>query len=326
MTTRRSTLAALLALCAVPLRGGSQPSAGMPRVGLLAVSSAGSTVSIEQIRKELRALGYVEGRNIHIDDRFLVRDYDQLARAAEQLLGQNPAVILALGDTATGIASKATASVPIVGSSSTDPVRKGLAVSLARPGKNVTGVITATGDVTGKRLGMIKEVTPGLRRVVVLLNPGSAGEVAVVRDLEIAARQLDLEIRPIEVRSEGDFEAAVPAIAQARAGALVAVSSSMFAANRESLVRAIAKTRLPAIYASASIVEVGGLMSYGGNSNEIAQIRARQVDQILKGVRPGDIPFEQITKVELVVNLRTARTLGIAIPQTLLLRADRVID
>ena len=303
MTTRRNTLAALLALCAVPLRGGSQPSAGMPRVGLLAVSSAGSTVSIEQIRKELRALGYVEGRNIHIDDRFLVRDYDQLARAAEQLLGQNPAVILALGDTATGIASKATASVPIVGSTSTDPVRKGLAVSLSRPGKNVTGVLTASGGVTGKRLEIIKEAIPGLRRVVVLLNPGSAGEVAVVRDLGI-----------------------LPAIAQTRAGALVAVSSTMFVANRESLAKAIAKTRLPAIYASATIVEAGGLMSYGSNSNEVAQIRARQVDQILKGARPGDIPFEQITKVELVVNLGTARALGIAIPQTLLLRADRVID
>ncbi len=326
MINRRRTLAALLALWAIPLRGGSQPAAGMPRVGLLSVYSGGLTVIVEQLRNELRALGYIEGRNIHIDDRFLVRDYDQLARAAEQLLGQNPSVIVALGDTASVIASKATATVPIVGSFSSDPVRRGLAVSLARPGKNVTGVLSATGDLTGKRLGMVKEVTPGLRRVVVLLNPGSAGEVAVVRDLEVTARRLDLELRPIEVRSEGDFEAVLPAIAQTRAGALVAVSSSMFVANRESLVKAIAKTRLPAIYASATIVEAGGLMSYGSNSNEVAQIRARQVDQILKGARPGDIPFEQITKVELVVNLSTARNLGIAIPQTLLLRADRVID
>lgn len=323
---RRRTLAAFLALCVVPLSGRSQPSGGVPRVGLLAVNSAGLTASIEEVRKALRALGYTEGRNIHIDDRFLVREYDQLARAAEQLLGQNPTVILAMGDTATAIASKATTAIPIVGSSSTDPVRKGFAVSLARPGKNVTGVLTATGDVTAKRLGMIKEVTPGLRRVVVLLNPGSAGEVAVARELEHAARQLDLETRTIEIRSESDFEAVLPAIAQARAGAALAVSSSMFAANRESLVRAVAKTRLPAIYASASIVEAGGLMSYGTNPNEVAQIRARQVSQILNGARPGDIPFEQVTKVELVVNLRTARALGITIPQTVLVRADRVID
>jgi len=326
MIDRRSILAALIALCAFPLRGRTQPAAGIPRVGLLGVNSAGLAVNIEQIRKELRARGYIEGRNILVDDHFLVRNYDELVRAAEQLIGQNPAVILAIGDTATQIASKATAIVPIVGSSSTDPVRKGLAVSLSRPGKNVTGVLTATGDISSKRLEIIKEAIPGLRRVVVLLNPGSAGEAAVVRELETAARRLNLEIRPIEVRSESDFESVVPLIAQARAGAVVAVSSSMFTVNRESLVRAVAKTRLPAIYANDSIAEAGGLMSYGLNANELAQTRARLVDQILKGARPGDLPFEQITKVELVVNLRTARTLGITVPQSLLLRTDRVIE
>ncbi len=208
-----------------------------------------------------------------------------------------------------------------------DPVALGLVASLARPGGNITGLTNSVGpEIAGKQLELLKEVVPKVSRMAVLWNPNTRGNALALRETEIAARALGLELQPLEARSLNDFDRAFAAMTAKRAGALLVLGDVMFSTHRNRLADLAAKNRLPAMYAARESVEAGWLMSYGPNTPELFRRAATYVDKILKGAKPGDLPIEQPTKFELVINLKTAKTLGLTIPPSLLQRADQVIE
>jgi len=224
------------------------------------------------------------------------------------------------------VARKATSTIPIVIVTGADPVKLGVVASLSNPGGNVTGVTFLHPQLDGKRLEILKEVVPSIRRVGVLLNPASATEAANIARWEAAAKKLNLDVQPVEIRLQSDIDRVISEVPQQKMDALGLVAGTMFVANRKQIVAAIAKTGLPAIYGSSDDTDVGGLISYGPNVSDGFQRAAGHVDKILKGAKPADIPFEQPTKFELAVNLKTARALQITIPPSILLRADEVIE
>lgn len=304
----------------------AQTASAIPRIGLLWIAGDNSGEYILSLREGLRDAGYVVGRNIAIDDRFLVSDYAQLSDAARRLVAEGVALIVTYGATATVQASKATTTVPIVVVAGGDPVKLGVAASLSRPGGNVTGLTRISQDLSGKRLELLKEIAPGMRRVAVVLFPESTAEVSSLRDFEAAARTLNLEVRPVEVRTLQEIEPAISNIGALGAQGIAVVGSSLFSANRKRLLTAINRLRLPAVYASGEFPMVGGLLAYSADLSEHFRRVAGHIDKILKGANPGDIPIEQPNKIELVVNKTTASALGIRIPASILARADRVIE
>ncbi len=323
---RRRLLIAACALAAFPARGLAQRPVAVPRVGLLWLDTGPASILPLAFRDGLRAQGYVDGKNIEIVGQFLVDRYDLLAEAAGRLVKQNVDVIVAYGGTATLAASKATKTIPIVMVTSNDPVRLGVVASLSKPGGNVTGVTFLGQDLIGKRLEILREIAPKARRIGVLVNPESASEMRNAGRWQAAARTLNIEVQLVEIRTPGEIDAALSAAARQGVGALVVLASSFFTANRNSVVNAVAKARLPALYGSPDETDAGGLVSYGPSLPEGFQRAAVYVDRILKGARPADLPVEQPTKIELVINLRAAKALGITIPPPMLLRADRVIE
>lgn len=298
----------------------------MPRIGLLWLDTEKPSTFVAAFREGLRAQGYVEGKNIRLDDRSLVDRYERLPEAAGRLVRENVDVIICYGSTATQVAKKATSTIPIVTASSLDPVKLGWAESLSKPGGNVTGLTLISQDLAAKRVELLKEIVPGMRRLAVILSPDSAGEIVSLKNAEAAARALSLEARPVEVRSPDDIGPAIAGITRMNVQAISVVGSSLFIANRKQLVAAIEKIRLPAIFANNEFPLAGGLLSYATNQSDNFRRAAIFVDKILKGTKPGDIPIEQPTRIELVVNLKTAKALGIKIPQSVLVRADKVID
>jgi putative ABC transport system substrate-binding protein len=277
-------------------------------------------------RDGMRALGYVEGRNIRIEEQSLVERYDLLRDAAGRLVSQKIDLIVCYGATAIEVASKATSTIPIVIVLSGDPVKIGVAASLSRPGGNVTGTSSISQELSGKRLELLKEIVPGLRRLAVILYPESAAEVRSLRNYEAAARTLNLEVVPVEFRTPGDIGPAIAGIARMNVQAIAAVGSTLLTANQKEAVAAVEKIRLPAIYGNIEFAHSGGLMAYSANLSDGFRRAATYVDKILKGAKPGDLPIEQPTKIELVINTKAAKALGLAIPQSLLLRADEVIQ
>jgi putative ABC transport system substrate-binding protein len=297
------------------------------RIGLLWIKAEGaSSASLQAFREGLRDQGYKEGRDLEIDDRYLVDRYPLLPDAAVKLVDEKVDVIVTSGRTATTAASKATARIPIVAMMAADPVAAGFALSLARPGKNITGVISINIDLGQKRLELLKQVMPKLRIVGVPLNPESAGEVSGVKILEHFARALNVELLQIPVRQPSELDAALRDATNHGVEAFAPAPSTMFVANAHVVVDAVARVRLPAIYHTDDFTRAGGLISYGTSPIAVFRHAAVYVDKILKGAKPAEIPFEQPTKFDLVINLKTAKTLGIAIPKELLLRADRVIE
>jgi putative ABC transport system substrate-binding protein len=323
---RKFLVAAGAAAFAAPLGSFAQQQRNVPRIGLLWIQAGSSSHFIDSLRQGLRAYGYVDEKNIRIDDRFLIARYEGLAAAAAGLVGEKVSVIVVYGSTAVLAAHKATSSIPIVMVSGGDPVKLGLIASLARPGGNITGLTQMSGDLSGKRLELLKEVMPSFRRFATLLFPGSEAEVVALRNFESAARALNLESRAVEIRTPGEIESAIAGTARTDAQAIAVVGSTLFHANRAQVVAAIAKVRKPAIYVNSDFVESGGLVSYGANISDNFRRAATFIDKILKGAKPGDLPVEQPTKIELAVNLRTARALGITVPQSILVRADKVIQ
>ena len=303
----------------------AQKRGAIPRIGLLWIESSGDSAILKAVREGLRAQGYVDGENIEVDTQSLVDRYDRLAAAADKLVNEKVDLILSYGATATLAASNATSAIPIVMVTGGDPVKLGVAATLSKPGGNVTGVTFLNQDLIGKRLEILKEAVPGIRRVGVLLNPESAAEVTEIVRWEAAARTLNIEVQRIEIRFPSEISNVISGVIQQSLDAVGIVASTMFVANRTQIVTALEKTRLPTIYANEDDTHAGGLISYGPNVSDGFRRAASHVVKILKGAKPAELPFEQPTKFALVINLRTAKALGLVIPQSLVLRADEVI-
>ncbi len=307
----------------------AQQSAKVPRIGYLSINLAGSPHMTEGFRQGLRDLGYVEGRNVLIEFRDAEGKLERLPALAAELVALKVDVVVVGGTVAAVAAKQATKTVPIVFVSAVDPVTDGLVASLARPEGNVTGLATLAPELVGKRLEQLKQIVPGVSQVAVLWQPGALGERTekdLRKEAEGAARLLGMRLQFVEVRGPGDFDRAFSEMTSARAGALTVLGSSMLINERGHVVSLAAKNRLPAVYGLREYVDAGGLMSYGPNNVDLFRRAATYVDKILKGTKPGDLSVEQPTKFELVINLKTAKALGITIPQSVLERADEVIQ
>ena len=314
-----------LGLLAVPLGAGAQPERPA-RIGWL---TAESTPALETFRSALRALGHIEGRNVLIETAYVGEASERLPERAAELVRLKVDVIVALGSPAM-LAARRVTTGPIV-SVSGDPVAQGVARSLAHPGGNVTGVATMPGQLNGKRLELLKVAMPHLSRLAVLNDATGittkSGQERMTRSLEAAARSVAVQLLPgFDIRRADDFAPAFARAAGQRADAVFVQSSPYFNAERERIVRLAAQHRLPALYEHRDFPDAGGLMSYGPDWRDVYRRVAVFVDKILKGAKPGDLPIEQPTKFELVINLKTAKTLSLTIPPSLLARADQVIE
>ena len=316
-------------LLATPLAAEAQPAAKVARIGYLATNLAASPHTGEAFRQGLRDLGYVEGRNLVIEYRSADGKLERFPALAAELVALKVDVIVASGTLAALAAKQSTRTLPIVFSPAADPVASGLVTSLERPGGNVTGLSVVAPELVGKRLELLREAVPGVTRVAVLWQSGGFGERTekdMLKGAEVAARALGVRLLFIEARDPADFDRAFSDMTKARAGALTVLPSNMFNNERRRLVDLAAKNRLPAVYGVREYVDGGGLMSYGANLADLNRRAATYVDKILKGAKPADLPVEQPTKFELVINLKTAKALGLTIPQSLLQRADQVIQ
>ncbi len=322
---RRAFLGALSAgLLAAPLAAGAQQTGKAPRIGWL-TSSIVHTPNVDALRQGLRAVGYAE---VSLEFRAAAGQMDRLPTLAAELLALGIDVIVTDGGPAAVAARQATATVPIViGATANDLVREGLVASLARPGGNVTGFTISTGpELYGKRLELLREAVSALARVVVVRNPrNEASETALV-GIGPAAKALGLQFDVIEARTTDEIERAFSSASRSRAGAVLMVADAFFWSQRGRIVALAARSRLPAIYPEVEFVEAGGLMAYGPNVPDNFRRAATYVDKILKGAKPGDLPIEQPTKFEFVLNLKTAKALRLTIPPSFLARADQVIQ
>jgi len=327
----RRTFMAVLAggLLAAPLAAEAQPAAKIARIGWLGINVAASPHLLEAFRQGLRDLGYIEGRNVVIEYRDAEGTFERLPALAAELVALKVDVIV-LGGTPQALAAKqATRTIPIVFAATADPVGSGLVSSLARPGGNVTGLSNVSQELVGKCLEQLKQAVPGVSRVAVLWQPGVLGERPekdMLKAAEAAGRALGVRLQFVEARGPADFDRAFSDITRARADALTVLTSTMLFNERRRLVDLAAKTRLPAVYPWREFVDAGGLMAYGANIPDMFRRAAIYVDKILKGAKPGDLPVEQPTKFELVINLKTAKALGLTIPPSLLQRADEIIQ
>jgi putative tryptophan/tyrosine transport system substrate-binding protein len=324
----RSALAVVLAfvLLAVPLAGRAQQAGKVYRIGWISGLSSSSAphLSVAMIQA-LRDLGWVEGRNLIIDYGYAEGRFDRLPALVAGLLRAKPDVILALGDQPIKAAKEATATVPIV-MIACDAVAAGLIASLARPGGNITGVTCMSREIAGKRIELLRDSLPHLGRLAVLYNPDDPGKAIEWRETEAAGRALGLKVTAVPIRDPKEFQSVFAAIAQERADALIILGDPFTILYARELVDLAAKHRLPVMSAYGEFVTSGGLMSYGPNLVEMRRTAAVYIDKVLRGARPADLPVEQPTKFELVVNLKTEKALGLTIPHSLLLRADQVIQ
>jgi putative ABC transport system substrate-binding protein len=316
-----------LVLLAAPIVANAQPVGKVPRVGyLVGSSSTAGQGPAAAFRQGLRELGWVEGQNIVIESRFADGRYDRLPELAADLVRLKVDVIATGGNAAAVATRNATQTIPIVMMSVGDPVGLGLVASLARPGGNVTGLAFSVGFGTfDKGLGLLKEVVPNLRRLAVLANPSNPSHPLVMDAVNAAAQSLGLQLYLLEVRGPNEFDRAFAAMARERLTAVFVVSDAMFILNRAKLAALEARNRLPSMHAFRENVEAGALMSYGPSLTAIWRRSALFVDRILKGAQPSELPVEQPSTFELVINTKTARARGLTIPPSLLLRADELI-
>jgi len=300
----------------------------VPRIGYLRATSPSDRPSqLDAFRQGLRELGWSEGRNIVIDYRYAEGRFDRLPDLAADLVRLEVALIVSEGTQGVTAARNATGTIPIVMTTVRDPVGTGLIASLARPGGNVTGMSGSAGlEIVAKQLELLKETVPEIRRVAILSNPANAYHQLAIREVNAAARSLGVQLQLLEARGPNEFDGAFAAMAKERVGALLVVSDTIFNNHRERLADLAARSRLPAAYGVRESVEAGGLMSYGASFLDLYRRSAAYVDKILKGAKPADLPVEQPTKFELVINLRTASALGLTVPPALLARADEVIE
>jgi putative ABC transport system substrate-binding protein len=319
-----STLSALLlALCVF---AEAQQPAKVHKVGILLPTSA-SAVSewLGAFQRGLEELGYVEGKNIVYESRYADGNFNKLPDLAVELVRLKVDVVLTASTPGVLAAKNASSTIPIVMASAGDPVASGLVRSLAHPGGNVTGLTQMSRPLGGKRLEILKEAVPKLSRVAVLRNGTNPSHLLLFREMEAAAKSLDLRLQPVESTNAHGLESAFAAIRNARAGAVVPLADPVFLTRRTEIVSFAAKSRLPSIYEDREFSEAGGLMSYSASRTDLFRRAAVYVDKILKGTKPADLPVEQPTKFEFVINLKTAKQIGLTIPPNVLARADRVI-
>ena len=315
----------LLALCSLLLAPCSaveaQQPTKIPRIGILAPGSSAFPASAyyDSFRQGLRELGYIEGKNIFIEIRYAEGKQDQLSDIATELVKLKVDVIVTSTRPGVLAAKNATSAIPIVFAAVGDPVRAGLVSSLARPGGNITGLSILETELFGKRLELLKETFPKITRVAYFREGTGSAE------MQAAARALGLQLQSLDVRSAKDFDGAFEAVLKERAQALTTAASPVISTNQQRIVAFAAKNRLPALYPYSEFIEAGGLMFYGVSFSDLFRRAATYVDKILKGAKPADLPVEQPTKFEFVINLITAKQIGLTIPPNVLVRADKVI-
>ncbi len=318
-----------LAGCAVAAPAGlraQQQATKIYRIGYLGSGTANPRLQ-EVFHQGLRDLGWIEGQNYGIDYRFAEGQYDVLRGLADELVRLKVDAIVAAPTPAALAAKSATATVPIVGIGFDNPIENGLVASLARPGGNVTGLSYGVGpEIFGKDLELLREILPELRNVAVLSNPAGPNHAPMISNVKRAAQSLGVELLLLDASGPGEFDGAFAAMAKERVGALFVFGDPMLGVHRARLAELAAQYRLPTMHTNRPHVEAGGLMCYGPSFSDLWRRAATYVDKIFKGVRPADLPVEQPTKFELIINLRTAKAIGIEIPQSILLRADEVIE
>jgi putative tryptophan/tyrosine transport system substrate-binding protein len=301
----------------------------VPRIGYLSPSDAATeSTRSEPIRRALHELGYIDGQNIAIEYRYAEEKVDRFPELAAELVRLKVDIILAAGGTRLVMAANnATKTIPIVmAGQGIDPIRAGFVESLARPGGNVTGITLLSGELGGKRLELLKEAVPKVTRIAVLYDPATPDSVLNVKEvLPVAARALGLTIQPWGIRTADDFDRVFAAMGKQRPDGLSVAGGRLMSANQKRIASFALKSRLPSVYALRGGVDAGGLIYYGADLADSYRRVAYYVDRILKGAKPADLPVEQPTKFELVINLKTAKQIGVTIPQSLLYRADKVI-
>jgi putative ABC transport system substrate-binding protein len=329
---RREFILALGGAAVWPLVAGAQPER-VRRIGVLSPGHAELSdptfQSFNAFWRGLQELGYKEGQNLIADRRYADGSPARLPELAAELVGRNPEIIVALSTTAALPAKQATSTIPIVGIGMADPVADGLVASLARPGGNVTGTTFLGPELVAKRLQLLREVVPGLSRVAALWHPKAYSEhtmAGIVNEIEVAARTLGLQLQLVPAVGPDDFVSAFAAMARDRAQALIVMPSPMLFGEYRRIANIAAKSRLPAMGAAREFADLGGLMSYGANLPDLAWQSAAYVDKVLKGARTAELPVEQPTKFELVINLKAAKELGLTISREFLLVADEVIE
>jgi len=318
----------ILGLLAAPLAAEAQQAGKVYRIGLLDYSAPDPARQAwwNAFRQQMRELGYVEGQNVSFEPRWGQGDNARLPTLAAELAGLKVDLLVTGGTSAAVAAKRATSTIPIVMATGADPVAVGLVASLRQPGGNVTGTTSINSELAGKRLELLRIVAPRASRVAILWDERNTGSRLVVDETEAAAKTAGLTIHSVPVRSPAEIEAAFATAARGRAGALITVASPMLFSHRKRLAELAVKRRLPTAVGSREYVEAGGLVGYGADYPDLFRRAADYVDKILKGARPGDLPIWQPTKFELVINVKTAKALGLTIPQSLLGRADEVIQ
>lgn len=321
---RRAFVAALLGALAAPVLRAQQVRPPV-QLGFLRIV-APPKIYIDALEQGLRDRGYIPGRDVVIHYRFADGREGHLDELAKELVERRVAILLVAGNQATRAARKATRTIPIVMAVGNDPVASGFVTSLARPGGNITGTTLLSSTLAGKRLELLRQVLPNVSRVAVLLNKDNPAHAVAWKETLGGAKTLRIDVQPFEVQGAAMFDEAFAGMVKGRVDALVLLEDAMFATERERIAALAAKTRLPAVYGQRNSVDDGGLMSYGPSIVDVYRNAASFVDRILKGAKPGDLPIEQPTKFELVINMKTAKTLQLTIPQSLLVRADEVIE
>jgi putative ABC transport system substrate-binding protein len=331
---RRRQFIALLggAAAALPVAAhGQQAPRTVPLIGALYPGESSAPTSVgsrDAFQQGLREVGYIEGQNIAIEHRY-AKDSDEASRAANELVGLRVDVIMAVGTASALVVKRATSSIPIVGVTMADPVADGLVASLSRPGGNVTGNTFLGPELGSKRFQLLRELVPGITRAAGLQHPGVYSERTMrnaLREIQQTAKESGVEFQVFDVMEPNDFDAAFEAMVKAREDALMLLTSPMFYVNYQRLVDLAAAHRLPTMYAFRVFAQAGGLISYGADLPDLARLAAKYAAKILKGAKPGDLPVEQPTRFGLLINLKTAKSLGLTVPPTLLAGADEVIE
>jgi putative ABC transport system substrate-binding protein len=313
-------------LLALSIPAAAQQPAKVPRIGFLSAASPSSVLDrLDAFRQRLRELGYMEGKNIVIEYRHAEGKTDRLSALAAELVGLQVDVIVSAGPQATRAAKEATSTIPIVMAQDFDPVGSGFVASLARPAGNITGLSTLSPEISGKQLELLKEIVPKLSRAAVFGTSTTPGNAQTLREVELAAKAFGVQLQYLDVLGPKDIATAFRAASKGPADAVLVLPSFLFIFQRKQLVDLAVKSRLPAIYDRREFVEDGGLMTYSVSQTDLFRRAATYVDRILKGAKPADLPVEQPTKFELVINLNTAKAIGLAIPPHVLAQADKVI-
>jgi putative ABC transport system substrate-binding protein len=326
MKTRFLSILVAWVFLAVAVVAEAQQPKKVPRIGILHGASASSVAArTEVFREGLRELGYVEGKNIVIEWRYAEGKADRLPGLAAELVGLKVDIIVTTGPIVTRAAKEATSTIPIVMALDNDPVGNGFVASLARPGGNITGLSSISVDTSGKQLELLKETVPKLSRVAVFGTSTNPGNAQALKEIELAAGGFKLRLQYLDVLDPKDIETAFQTAAKERANVVLVLGSPVNFNNRTQIAELAVKSRLPVIHSNTEYVDAGGLMTYGPNYPDLYRRAATYVDKILKGAKPGDIPVEQPTKFEFVINLKAAKLIGLTIPPNVLARADRVI-